>query len=158
MAKKGPKKEPRAPDLEMYLTEDKRHDFINYTQGHRIYGMPYWPFVRLAKEADAVWTLRKKAIVDMKVLDAYIEAHAVEREEWRMGRRTPIDSIEDIMKAKNKKYVRMDEAKELYSVGRHTLEKWAREAGAVRKLNNVVLINTEKLDAFIEANAEEEDY
>ena len=44
------------------------------------------------------------------------------------------------------------------TVGRHTLEKWAREAGAVRKLNNVVLINTEKLDAFIEANAEEEDY
>ena len=151
------KNEVRAPDLEEYLTEEKRHDFTTYAKGARLYDLPYWTFVRLVKEAGANWPLRKTAVVDMKVLDAYIEAHEVEREEWRMGKkRLPVDDIDELVRNHGKKYLRMDEAKDMYSVGRHTIEKWARAAGAVRKMNGIVLFNREKLDAFIEANAEEE--
>lgn len=52
--------------------------------------------------------------------------------------------------------MRYAEGAELYSVGRHTFEKLAKDAGAVHKVNGVVLINTEKLDAFIESFYEEE--
>ena len=153
------KKEPRPPDLEKYLVEEKKHDFISYAAGARFYGMPYWPFVRLAKIAGATWSLRRTAVVDMRVLDAYIEEHLEEneKENKRMAGRKKIENIEDLLKAKQKKYLRFDEAREIYSVGRHTLEKWIKDAGAVRKVNNIVLINVEKLDAFIEANYVEED-
>jgi len=37
-----------------------------------MYGMLYWGFVHLAKEAKATYKLRKTAIVDTKILDDYI--------------------------------------------------------------------------------------
>ncbi len=56
------------------------------------------------------------------------------------------------MKAKidRKKFVRYDEACELYSMGLTKLKEIARDAGAVYKLNRLVLINTDKLDEYIE--------
>lgn len=51
----------------------------------------------------------------------------------------------------------MAEGAELYSVGIHTFEAWARDAKARRKVKGVVLVNTEKIDAFLET-FEEEDY
>ena len=43
-------KKRKTPDLEKYL-EGKKHRFVNYTQGAKIYKMSYWPFVRLAKKS-----------------------------------------------------------------------------------------------------------
>lgn len=45
-------KKRKTPDLEKYL-EGKKRRFVNYTQGAKIYKMSYWPFVRLAKKAEA---------------------------------------------------------------------------------------------------------
>ena len=45
-------KKRKTPDLEKYL-EGKKRRFVNYTQGTKIYKMSYWPFVRLAKKAEA---------------------------------------------------------------------------------------------------------
>ena len=45
-------KKRKTPDLEKYL-EGKKRRFVNYTQGAKIYRMSYWPFVRLAKKAEA---------------------------------------------------------------------------------------------------------
>lgn len=50
----------------------------------------------------------------------------------------------------NKKYVRYDEACEIYGMGLTKLKEVARDAGAVHKLKRMVLINTEKLDEYIE--------
>ncbi|WP_207640490.1 DUF6462 family protein [Butyrivibrio sp. AE3003] len=55
-----------------------------------------------------------------------------------------------------KKYVRIAEGAELYSVGKHTFESWVEEAKAARRIKGVVLVNTDKIDAFIESF--EEDY
>ena len=49
-----------------------------------------------------------------------------------------------------KKYVRYDEACELYGMGLTKLKEVARDAGAVYKLNRLVLINIEKMDEYIE--------
>lgn len=151
-------KRPRGPDyLEEFITEDKRHDFQLYAKAYRQYDMPYWSFVRLAKEAGATVCLRKTAVVDLIVLDKYIEEHTYDPEGKDMSRtRKPIENMDELL-ARGKKYIRSAEAKEMYSVGRHTIEKWAKDAGALRKINGTVLINMDKLDAFIEANEVEED-
>ena len=35
--------------------------------------MSYWPFVRLAKKAEANYPIRKIAIVDLNILDDFLE-------------------------------------------------------------------------------------
>lgn len=42
-------------------------------------------------------------------------------------------------------------AREYFSIGRHTMENWAKQAHAIYKINGVKLINIEKIERFIEA-------
>ena len=65
-------KKRKTPDLEKYL-EGKKHRFVNYTQGAKIYKMSYWPVVRLAQRAEANYPIRKTAIVDLNILDDFLE-------------------------------------------------------------------------------------
>jgi len=53
-------------------------------------------------------------------------------------------------KIDKKKYVRYEEACEIYSMGLTKLKEIARDAGAVYKLNRLVLINVDKMDEYIE--------
>lgn len=62
----------RAPDLDKYITPKNQHNFVNYGTGARMYSLNYWTFVRLCKEAGASFPLRRTALVDLTVLDAYI--------------------------------------------------------------------------------------
>lgn len=71
MAREGP---PNLPDLEKYL-EGRARKFVNYKEGAEIYGIPYYSFVRLAKEAGANYTLRKSAVIDIDVIEAYLDEH-----------------------------------------------------------------------------------
>ena len=56
------------------------------------------------------------------------------------------------MKAKvdKKRFVRYDEACEIYSMGLTKLKEIARDAGAMYKLNRLVLINLDKMDEYVE--------
>ena len=65
-------KKRKTPDLKKYL-EGKKRRFVNYTQGAKIYRMSYWPFVRLAKKAEANYPIRKTAIVDLNILEKFLE-------------------------------------------------------------------------------------
>lgn len=42
----------KIPDLDKYLVDGKGRRFVNYAQGAKLYRLPYWSFVRVAKEAD----------------------------------------------------------------------------------------------------------
>ena len=138
-------------NLEKYL-EGKRHRYCTYAQGARRYSMAYWSFVTIAKQAGANIKLRKTALVDLDVLDDYIERECnEEREDEEMGRRKFVDNIDELVKEGKKKYVRYAEGAELYSMGLHTFQSLAKEAKATRKVKGVVLCNTEKIDAFIES-------
>ena len=81
MKKKG------RPDLEKYL-DGKGRRFVDYAQGAKLYNLPYWSFVRVAKEADANYPIRKTAIVDLDILENFLKDHpeVVKRleETWRM--------------------------------------------------------------------------
>ncbi|MCR5119781.1 MAG: hypothetical protein K6B44_09235 [Lachnospiraceae bacterium] len=49
-----------------------------------------------------------------------------------------------------KKWVRYDEGAELYSMGINTFRDFAKEAKAIYHVKRVALVNTDKLDEFIE--------
>ena len=63
-------------DLEKYLV-GRNHKYLTYQQAARLYGLPYWAFVTVAKQAKATWALRKTAIVDIVVFERYLEEHCV---------------------------------------------------------------------------------
>ena len=49
-----------------------------------------------------------------------------------------------------KKFVRYGEGAQLYSMSQSTYEKLAKEAKAIYKYNKLVLVNTEKIDEYLE--------
>lgn len=140
-------KKARGPDLDKYL-EGRLHRYTSYKEGARMYSMPYWTFVNFAKEAGATWALRRTAMVDLDILEQYMDEHCILKEESEdvdMPRdRKKIENLEELIKENKKKYVRYAEGAELYSMGLHSFQSLAKDAGAVRKVKGVVLVNTEK--------------
>lgn len=62
------------PDLDKYLEGKGRH-YVNYSEGAKMYGIPYYSFVRLAREAEAHYCLRKNAIVELDLIEEYLAEH-----------------------------------------------------------------------------------
>ena len=60
------------------------------------------------------------------------------------------DKIINDVKSGTKKLVRYKEGAELYSMGLHTFQEMAREAGALYKIRKIALVNTEIFDDFLE--------
>lgn len=160
-----PKEKSPPVNLDKYL-EGRNHKYMSYQHAARLYGMPYWAFVSLAKEAKATWKLRKTAIVDVVIFEKYIEEHCVisedkdvdyEVEDKVMPRaRKEVQNLEEMVKTKKKKYVRYAEGAELFSMGLHSFQALAKDAGAIRKVKGCVLVNVEKVEAFVESFAEED--
>lgn len=59
------------PDLEKYL-EGRRRRLVTYEQGAALYNVRYYTFVHLAKEANANFSVKKSAIVELDRLDKYL--------------------------------------------------------------------------------------
>ena len=60
------------------------------------------------------------------------------------------DEVKSLVRSGQKKYVRYKEGARLYSMGVHTFQDVAKEAGAVYHVKRCVLVNTEKLDQYLE--------
>lgn len=65
-------------------------------------------------------------------------------------KRPPLDALEINVSNGSKKYVRYNEGAELYSMGVHGFMDLAKEAGAVRKIRGVCLVNVEIVNEYIE--------
>ena len=77
-----------------------------------------------------------------------------------MARKRQGFSIEDLVSvSKNgvKRFVRYDEGKMLYSMGRNRFIELARKANARYKVNGVVLCDTQAIDEYIVENCKLED-
>lgn len=61
------------------------------------------------------------------------------------------ENTESLNRHNRKKFVRYKEAREIYSIGQTKLETMVREAGAVYKLDKVVLINCEVFERYLES-------
>ena len=78
--------------------------------------MSYWPFVRLAKRAEANYPIRKTAIVDLNILDDFLEdnpevvSELKKRRGMRYGKyRSKVPDLEKLVKGGRKKFVRYEE-------------------------------------------------
>ena len=108
-----PKEKSPPVNLDKYL-EGRNHKYMTYEKASRLYGLPYWGFVSVAKEAKATWKLRKTAIVDIVVFEKYLEEHCAisededvinEMEDYIMPRtRKEVENLEELVKSKKKKY------------------------------------------------------
>ncbi len=157
-------------DLEKYLV-GRKHVFVSYEQGARMYSMPYWTFVNLAKEAKATKTLRKTAIVDIDKFETHLEEnYSVETEKYKMSdkerrevtrmpkARKTIENIEELIGDKKKKYVRYAEGAALFSMGLHTFENLAKRRmkldmkqhyDLLREIMHLLLLHIQTENIFI---------
>ena len=60
------------------------------------------------------------------------------------------DKTKNTVAGIKKKYVRYDEGCELYSMGRTRFMKYAHEAHAVIKVDNICLVDTTLFEAFLD--------
>ena len=67
-----------------------------------------------------------------------------------MPRRAEVPELENRMKYGGKKFVRYEEGAKLYSMGLHTFQDLAKEAGAIYHVKRIVLVNTELIDEYLE--------
>jgi len=61
-----------------------------------------------------------------------------------------VDALKRLVHSGQKKFVRYDEGKVLYSMGLHSFQDLAKEAGAVYHVKRMVLVNIEKIDKYLE--------
>ena len=60
------------------------------------------------------------------------------------------DELKALVRSGQKKFVRYTEGCVLYSMGLHTFQEVAKEAGAVYHVKRLVLVNTDKVDQYLE--------
>ncbi|MDO5019457.1 MAG: DUF6462 family protein [Lachnospiraceae bacterium] len=59
-------------------------------------------------------------------------------------------AYQEFKKQNSKKYVRYPEGAEMYSMSLSKFQQLAKDAKAIYKINRMVLVNLDKLDAYIE--------
>lgn len=73
------------------------------------------------------------------------------RGETKMSKaRVEVSQLENMVTTGRKKFVRYAEGAALYSLGLHTFQEVAKEANAVYRVKRCVLVNTEKVDEYLE--------
>lgn len=73
MSQKNSRKETiQVPDLDQFISDKGK--FVSYSQGARMYSMNYYAFIKLAKQAKANMKIKKKVVVNLNLVDEYLEA------------------------------------------------------------------------------------
>ena len=70
-------------------------------------------------------------------------------------KKSEVPEMEKMLQYGRKKFVRYDEGAKIYSMGLHTFQDLAKEAGAVYRIKRVVLVNTDIIDEYLENFKEE---
>jgi hypothetical protein len=95
--------------------------------------------------------MRKMSVMDIEKFEAFISSQ-YEDEGGSEVKRIETDNPELASQVNSgcKKYVRYAEGAELYSMETHTFRDLAIEAGAIRKMAGVVLVNVKQINEYIE--------
>ena len=65
-------------------------------------------------------------------------------------KKSEVPEMEMMLQYGRKKFVRYDEGAKIYSMGLHTFQDLAKEAGAIYRIKRVVLVNTDIIDEYLE--------
>jgi hypothetical protein len=72
-----------------------------------------------------------------------------------MMERKPKSDLESTLVVRSKKFVRYQEGADLYSLGLHTFQEIAKDAGAIYRIKRVCLVNLDIIDEYMENFREE---
>lgn len=53
----------------------REHHYMSYEDGARMCGLPYWRFVKMAKDANAIRKVNGVVLVNTEKIDAFIEGY-----------------------------------------------------------------------------------
>lgn len=70
------------------------------------------------------------------------------------ARKVP-ENMDKLLKDGRKKFVRYEEGAALYSLGLHSFQVLAKEAGAIYRIKKIVLVNTQLIDEYLESFRDE---
>lgn len=70
--------------------------------------------------------------------------------------RVEVPQLENMFATGKKKFVRYAEGAQLYSLGLHAFQEIAKEANAVYRVKRCILVNTDKVDEYLENFCEEQ--
>lgn len=70
-------------------------------------------------------------------------------------KRKEVPELERKVRENRKKFVRYEEGAMLYSMGLHTFQQLAKEAGAIYRIKRIVLVNLDVFEEYLEAFKEE---
>lgn len=70
-------------------------------------------------------------------------------------KRKEIPELERLVQRGGKKFVRYQEGAAMYSMGLHTFQEIAKDAGAVYHIKRIALVNTELVDEYLESFRDE---
>ena len=70
------------------------------------------------------------------------------------ARKVP-ENMDKLLKDGRKKFVRYEEGAALYSMGVHSFQELAKDAGAVYHIKKIVLVNTQLVDEYLESFRDE---
>lgn len=65
------------------------------------------------------------------------------------------ENMDKLLKDGRKKFVRYEEGAALYSLGLHSFQELAKEAGAIYRIKRMVLVNTQLIDEYLESFRDE---
>lgn len=77
MEKKKKKPPDFTLDLEQFLPEEKRK-YVTYTKGALLYGVEKWTFARWAKSANATLRWKTLLLVDLNILNEYLQREKIQ--------------------------------------------------------------------------------
>lgn len=61
------------PQLER-MVRDRRKKFVRYDEGAQLYSMGLHTFQNLAKDAKAIYKIKRVVLVNLDIIDEYLEA------------------------------------------------------------------------------------
>lgn len=64
--------------------------------------------------------------------------------------RKEIENADVLSAVCKKKFVRYDEGATLFSLGQHTFERIAKEAGAIYRIGRICIVNVEIVEEYLE--------
>ena len=70
------------------------------------------------------------------------------------ARKVP-ENMDKLLKDGRKKFVRYEEGAALYSIGIHSFQELAKDAGAIYHIKKIVLVNTQLIDEYLESFRDE---
>ena len=75
----------KAPELDVYLPEGKRR-YVTYQIGAEQYEVEVWTFTQWAKAAGATRPWKRRIVVDLDILDAYLQKENINKPKRRKRR------------------------------------------------------------------------